>query len=188
MYKGYTSEDPRAYLIIGDHIDEAENILMEELTKRDKKIKGNLDMEPLLVLSRMSRDIKNFRSIDGTLQVGKVYKSGTTEFFGVMWQSVKGKHTFLGRELNPYLKPQIRFIDPDSGSIMDMELPKNVAKLKLEEYGSEAEFIAKCYPQGDQKPELTEKEKEMLLAIFKDNSYKSFLTNLVDDTQQQASL
>lgn len=133
-----------------------------------------------MVLSRMARDTENYRSIDGALQVAKVYQSGTTEFFGVMWQSVSGKHTFLGRELNPYDKPQIRFLDPDSGNILDFELPKNISNLILDKYGNEAIFIQDCYPNGEQRPDLTEKEKEMLLAIFKDNSYKSFLDELAE--------
>src|SRR6185436_19145889 len=98
-----------------------------------------------LVLSKMARDTGNFRSIDGALQVAKVYQSGSSEFFGVMWQSIKGKHTFLGRELNPYIKPQIRFIDPDSGTILDMELPKSILKLNKEDYGNEENFLDECY-------------------------------------------
>jgi hypothetical protein len=183
LYKGFSSVDPRAYLMIGDHIEEAEGILMEELTKANKKIKGNLDMEPFLVLSKMARDTENFRSIDGALQIAKVYSSGTTEFFGIMWQSLNGKHTFLGRELNPYVKPQIRFIDPDSGTILDLELPKNISGLNTENYGTEKSFIEECYPNSEQKPGLSEKEKEMLLAIFKDNSYKSFLSGLLMESR-----
>lgn len=186
LYKGFNSNDSRAYHMIGDHIDEAEGLLMEELTKANKKIKGSLDMEPLLVLSKMARDTENFRSIDGALQVAKVYSSGTTEFFGIMWQSLNGKHTFLGRELNPYVKPQIRFIDPDSGTILDLELPKNISGLNTENYGTEKSFIKDCYPNGDQKPDLTEKEKEMLLAIFNDNSYKSFLLSLSMEARDPA--
>jgi len=184
LYKGYSSNDTRAYLMIGDHLDEAKEIMLDELRKSGKQIQGDLDMEPLMVLSRMARDTENYRSIDGALQVAKVYQSGTTEFFGVMWQSVSGKHTFLGRELNRYIKPQIRFIDPDSGTILDFELPKSISKLDVKNYGNEAEFIQQCYPNGEQKPDLSEKEKEMLLAIFKDNSYKSFLTDLTGDTSE----
>lgn len=186
LYRGYTSNDTRPYLMIGDHIEEAEEILIDELTKSGKKIKGNFDMEPFAVLSRMARDAESFRPIDGALQVAKVYQSGTTEFFGVMWQSIDGKHTFLGRDLNPYIKPQIRFIDPDSGTILDLELPKNISRLNTEVYGNEKSFIEKCYPNSDQKPDLTEKEKEMLLAIFKDNSYKSFLSTLDANSKENS--
>lgn len=186
LYQGYSSNDPRAYLPIGDHLEEAKEFLMDELKKSGKQIGGHLDMEPFAVLSRMARDRENFRPIDGALQVAKVYQSGTTEFFGVMWQSIDGKHTFLGRDLNPYIKPQIRFIDPDSGTILDLELPKNISRLNTEVYGNEKSFIEKCYPSGDQKPDLTEKEKEMLLAIFKDNSYKSFLSTLDADSKESS--
>jgi hypothetical protein len=189
LYKGFTSRDNRAYLMIGDHTKEAEDFLLDELNNAGKRIQGSLDMEPFLVLSRMARNNSNFRSIDGALQVAKVYQSGSTEFFGVMWQSVKGKHTFLGRELNPYIKPQIRFIDPDLGIILDLELPKKInklspeliSKIKAEDFGTEFNFIEECYPNGEQKPDLTEKQKEMLLAIFKDNSYKRFLACLAEE-------
>jgi len=183
LYRGYDSRNPRAYHMIGDHLEEAEELLIQELTNNGKRIQGSFDMEPFMVLSRMTRVTDNYRSIDGALQVAKVYQSGTTEFFGVMWQSVSGRHTFLGRELNPYIKPQIRFIDPDSGTILDLELPKNISGLNTENYGTEKSFIEECYPNGEQKPDLTEKEKEMLLAIFKDNSYKSFLSALSTGAQ-----
>lgn len=191
LYKGFDSENPRAYLMIGDHLEEAEELFIEELSKNNKRIQGSYDMEPFLVLSRMARDNSNYRSIDGALQIAKVYQSGSTEFFGVMWPSVKGKYTFLGRKLNPYIKPQIRFIDPDLGIILDLELPQKinklspelVSKIKAEDFGTELKFIEECYPNGEQKPDLTEKQKEMLLAIFKDNSYKRFLACLAEEAE-----
>jgi len=181
LYKGFDSDNPRAYLMIGDHLEEAEEIFVQELQNNGKRIQGDYDMEPFMVLSRMARDTEKFRSIDGALQLAKVYQSRSTEFFGIMWQSVNGKHTFLGRELNPYIKPQIRFIDPDSGTILDMDLPKNILKLNKKDYGNEETFIDECYPVGEQKPDLSDKQKEMLLAIFKDNSYKSFLESLEEN-------
>lgn len=191
LFQGFDSTNPRAYLMIGDHLDDAEEFLVEELTNNGKRIYGTFDMEPFMVLARMARDSSNYRSIDGALQIAKVYQSGSTEFYGVMWPSVKGKHTFLGRELNPYLKPQIKFIDPDLGIILDLELPKNIdklspelnSKIKAEDFGTELKFIEECYPNGEQKPDLSEKQKEMLLAIFKDNSYKRFLACLAEEDE-----
>lgn len=193
LFQGHDSQNPRAYIMIGDHLKEAEDFLLDELNSAGKRIQGSLDMEPFLVLSKMARNSSEFRSIDGALQVAKVYQSGSTEFFGVMWQSVSGKHTFLGRELNPYLKPQIRFIDPDLGIILDLELPKTInklspeliSKIKTNDFGAEYAFIEECYPNGEQKPDLTDKQKEMLLAIFKDNSYKRFLTCLEEEETQE---
>jgi hypothetical protein len=130
----------------------------------------------------MARDTAKYRTIDGALQVAKVYQSGSVEFFGVMWQSIEGKHTFLGRELNPYIKPQIRFIDPDSGTIVDFNLPSKINGINREIYGDEISYIDECYPGGVLKPDLTDKQKEMLLAIFKDNSYKEFISELERQT------
>jgi len=191
LFQGFDSTNPRAYSMIGDHLDDAEEFLVEELTNNGKRIYGTFDMEPFMVLARMARDSSNYRSIDGALQIAKVYQSGSTEFYGVMWPSVKGKHTFLGRELNPYLKPQIKFIDPDLGVILDLELPKKINKLspelnsqiKADDFGTELKFIEECYPNGEQKPDLSEKQKEMLLAIFKDNSYKRFLACLAEEDE-----
>ncbi len=196
LYKGYTSTDSRSYVMIGDHISEAEELLVQELTNSEKRITGSFSMEPFMVLSRMARDSGNYRSIDGALQVAKVYESGSTEFFGVMWPSVKGSHTFLGRDLNPYIKPQIKFIDPDSGVVLGLALPAKInnltpeliSKIKNEDFGAEYEFIAECYPGGVQKPDLSEKQKEMLLAIFKDNSYKKFLEAISEDSENSAEL
>lgn len=186
LYRGYDSNQPRSFLMIGDHLEEAEALLMDELTRSQKRITGAFDMEPFMVLSRMARD-NQYRPIDGALQVAKVYQSGSTEFFGVMWQSLNGRHTFLGRELNPYIKPQIRFIDPDSGIILENEIPGDISNLELQDFGTEEEFLRNCYPGNTLKPDLSDKEKEMILAIFKDNAFKRFKDNLIKEPEPQES-
>jgi hypothetical protein len=185
LYQGYNSDDQRAFIMIGDYLEDAEKLLMEELKNNEKHIKGSLDMEPFMVLSKMARNKENYYHIDGALQIAKVYQSGSTEFFGIMWQSLDGKHTFLGRELNPYIKPHISFIDPDSGIIQDLELPQNISSLNTIIYGNEESFIKECYLNGELKPNLTSQQKEMLLAIFKDNSYKSFLNSLKNSPESE---
>ena len=59
--------------------------------------------------------------------------------------------------------------------------PELVSKIKAEDFGTERQFIEECYPNGEQKPNLTDKQKEMLMAIFKDNSYKRFLAGLAEE-------
>jgi hypothetical protein len=76
------------------------------------------------------------------------------------------------------LREVLEYLCPDTGIILDLEIPKDISNLKTDTYGNETTFIEKCYPDGKQKPDLSDKEKEMLLAIFKDNSYNAFLSNL----------
>ena len=53
-----------------------------------------LDMEPLKVVTIMSRNKPEFTTVAGAIQIAKVYRSGHSEFFGVMWESIKGKPYF----------------------------------------------------------------------------------------------
>lgn len=86
VFKEYTDETTkiRTYAFMGDP-----NELIEEAAKRYKqeivdsdKLDDKLDMEPLKILIEMSRD-KSIRAVDGAIQIGKIYKSGTSEFFGI---------------------------------------------------------------------------------------------------------
>lgn len=63
-----------------------------------------MDMEPLQVLIQMSRDT-TLREVDVAIQIGKVYKSGTSEFFGINWPSRDGKPHFQGRSFITHSKP-----------------------------------------------------------------------------------
>ena len=61
------------------------------------------------------------------------------------------------------------------------QYPELISKIKGADFGTELEFIEECYPNGAQKPDLSEKQKEMLLAIFKDTAYKRFLADLTEE-------
>lgn len=140
------------------------------------KIRKKLDLEPLKVLVDMCRD-KNVREVDGALQIGKVYKSGTTEFFGVMWQSVFGNPTFLGKDYNKHDKPRVRYIDPDTCQIIESEIPKSLVNIEEFNGTEDYEFLRYCYSQEDNflKAIITEKERARLVSIFREYSYNDFL-------------
>jgi DNA-binding CsgD family transcriptional regulator len=50
--------------------------------------------------------------------------------------------------------------------------------MEMEAFGADREFVAYCYPQNSLKDGLTEREKELLKSILKENSYKWFLQEL----------
>lgn len=135
-----------------------------------------LDMEPLLVLRNLARD-KTVREIDGALQIAKVYRSGTSEFFGVFWPSADGFPCLQGQEFRHFDRPRVRYYDPDTFEIIEDQLPKCIINLDdlttLEDFA----FIKDCYPEGSLKDDLNEKERERLLAIFQAHSYRLFVEN-----------
>jgi hypothetical protein len=105
--KGFTHEsvnttNARVFSFMGDHTNDAEEGLETQLRDAGKILSGTLDMEPLQVLAQMSRDTENYHPRGGAIQIAKIYQSGSSEFFGIMWLSVKGAPTFLGRQLSEH--------------------------------------------------------------------------------------
>ena len=98
-------------------ITEAERLLDDRLFAMGRR-HAELDMEPLSVLVQMSRDDTAYPTVGGALQIGKVYRSGRNEFFGILWPSESdGRPHFLGKPINPYDAPPIRFMDPDTANV-----------------------------------------------------------------------
>jgi hypothetical protein len=169
--------DQRMYAFLGDDLDAAERVFREVLDGKNKGTRGAFDMEPLKVLAIMSRDNDNYKSIGGALQVAKVYKSGHNEFFGVMWQSVEGKPHFLGKELHEFNKPPVRFLDPDTGEVLE-NLPPLLGNLNGFDFGTEQEFVSGCYPNDSLRDEISEGDKAKLSVILKDAAYINFTSEI----------
>lgn len=179
-----TDYDNLVFTMVGDELEEATKRLEDEIKSSGRILKGNLDMEPLKVLVQIIREPK-YDSISGPLQLAKIYPPGQTEFFGVYYPSaVNGRRTFLGRDVSQTNNPAVRFIDPDTGSITELEVPKSLKGLEMEAFGADREFVTYCYPENALKDGLTEREKELLKSILKENSYKWFLMEL--DAQEVA--
>jgi len=150
--------------------DRFNKILLDE-----DKVQSKLDMEPLRVLSSISLD-KSIREVDGSLQIAKIYKSNRTEFFGIYWESSKGKPCFQGREYNEINKPLVRYFDPDTFEILESDLPSKLNNITEEEYHNDYEFVKDCYDEhGNLKDTVSEKEKHTLRLIFKDIAYRQFI-------------
>jgi hypothetical protein len=147
----------------------------KKLLADEDKFGKKLDMEPLRILSSISLD-KAIREVDGSLQIAKIYKSNRTEFFGIYWESSKGKPCFQGREYNEINKPLVRYFDPDTFEILESDLPNKLLGITEEVYLNDYDFVNDCYDEnGNLKDTVSEKEKHTLRLIFKDVAYRQFM-------------
>ena len=166
------------YTFLGDAAIDVEKEAKDRFKKLladEDKIGSKLDMEPLRILSRISLD-KGIREVDGSLQIAKIYKSNRTEFFGIYWESSKGKPCFQGREYNEINKPLVRYFDPDTFEIIESDLPNKLNNITEEIYQEDYETVKECYDDDrNLKEDLSEKQKHTLLLIFKDVAYRQFL-------------
>jgi hypothetical protein len=146
-----------------------------------KKYNGKLDMEPFHVLLNLIRN-REERYVDGPIQLAKVYKSGSIEFFGIMWPSSNGKHNFLSKSYEEYDRPNVRYIDPDNENILTEPLPEwNHLLLSLVKE-EDKEFIIDCYQDnGEIKLDLTDFKKRRLLSLARSSAYHKF----IDDSKYQ---
>lgn len=183
-----TDYDSLVFSMIGDEIDAARTMLQAEILGNNAVLRGSLDMEPLKVLVQIIRETTTqFDTISGPVQFAKIYPPGQTEFFGVYHPSaLNGKRTFLGRDVSQTNNPAVRFIDPDTGSITELQVPESIGRIEFDAFGADKDFVAYCYPEGSLKGNLSEKERELLKTILKENSYRWWLQELeVDQSIQE---
>ena len=158
---------------IVDPSDKKEIAAQKLKEEREKKEVGaNVDMEPLRVLIDISQD-SSIREIGGATQIVKIYRSGTSELFGIYWQE---KPYFQGRKFEEHNKPKERYFDPNTLEIIDNEI---LTKINLEDFATlkEFEFITTCYDEDGYLKDLADREKERLKLIFRDKAYKDFKAN-----------
>ena len=117
----------------------------------------------------------------------KIYKSNRTEFFGIYWESSKGKTLFFqGREYKEINKPLVRYFDPDTFEIIESELPSRLSNITEEEYQNDCEFVKECYDEtGNLKETVSEKEKHTLRLIFNDVAYRQFMKKQEEEQTAQ---
>ena len=145
------------------------------------KFHKNIDMEPAMILAELSKD-GEIREIDGAPQIGKVFRSGTAQFFGIRWQSSKGNPTFLGREFTEQTKPKVRFFNPDTFELLEEELPIRIPDINVFSSSPDFLFIKDCYELDEEaseyflSDEITDVGRARLIRIFTDITYSSFLS------------
>ena len=144
-----------------------------------------IDMELLQILIQMSRD-RSIRTVDGAIQIGKVYKSGTSEFFGVNWPSRHGKPNFQGRSFIPHNKPDIRYFDPDTLTLIEDKLPTIIEDLTRFSHLEDFEFIQTCYGKdGSLQGTLSDLDRERLIYVFREAAYQLFIDDMQNDIAQE---
>lgn len=164
-------EEGMFFGFIGDELVIAEQKLTEEMTNNRRILARDFDMEPFQVLLSMIRN-DDYTTIDGAIQFAKIHPPGTTEFFGVYHQ---GKRTFLGNDVSFENNPAVKFIDPETATILGEELPEKLNIIEEDIYGINTEFVEECYPEGEIKDDLTEREHHLLKSIFNNVAYARFL-------------
>ena len=175
------SSRSRVCAFLGDPEDATKNIAQialqhykDELTRLDK-FDSQLDMEPLRVLIDVSLD-PNIYEVDGALQIGKVYRSGNHEFFGIMWRSVKGEPYFLGKRYAKHNKPRVRYYDPDTCDLLEDQLPKSLVNMNDFSGSEDFDFLQESYSQEGNflKTSISDLERDRLIGIFREHSYHIF--------------
>jgi hypothetical protein len=180
IYKELTNDESktRFYTFMG----EAAGIDIEKDAKADLKrflfdedrVDEKLDMEPLKILRNIAQD-SAIREVGGSLQIAKVYKSGRSEFFGILWPSSKGKPCFQGREYSVFTCPPVCYFDPDTLDFYDLELPGNLTDINEEMFGMDVEFLQDCYPKGKLKDALSDKDRHKVKSLLQGYAYSTYL-------------
>lgn len=164
----------RLITYLGDHISDAEDLLESKMRETGSLRYGTLNMEPLQVLAQMARDQQEYRPIGGAIQLAKIYQSGTSEFFGILWPSASGQPTFLGRVLPAHDLPPVRLFDPDTALILEDSVPDTLREIDAGLYGAEYDFVVECYPAGVLKADLSEQRRKRLKRVIQAIAYKKY--------------
>jgi hypothetical protein len=177
----------RLYTFIGgasiDIEEEAISRFKAKLLEEDL-FDAKLDMEPIKILRDIALD-PSIREVGGSLQIAKVYKSGKSEFFGIYWPSINGKPCFQGREYNEYTKPSVRYFSPDTFEITDLELPERLGRITSDIFKHDTEFMLECYPDGEIKNDLPDRDRLRIKSILKEVAYAQYLQEVRKDTEFQ---
>jgi hypothetical protein len=180
LFKEITDDDTktRFYTFLGDA---QQNDFIEQTRKRfhqlladEEKLDSKLDMEPLKLLREIALD-SNIREVGGSLQIAKVYKSSQTEFFGIVWPSSISAPHFQGRKYHPSARPPVRYLNPDTFEIMELDLPDKIPLNDELIYGTHVEFVRECYPDGKRNENLSERDRQKIQRLLKDVVYAKFM-------------
>jgi hypothetical protein len=191
LFKEITDDDTktRFYTFVGDaqqddFIEQTKRRFQQLLIDEDK-LDSKLDMEPLKLLREIALD-RSIREVGGSLQIAKVYKSSRTEFFGITWPSSESPPYFQGRKYNQVTKPPVRYLNPETFEIMDMDLP---GRINLDDegiFGFHIDFVRECYPDGEVSNTISERDRHRIKNILKEVAYAQFLQRQQSIVEVQA--
>jgi hypothetical protein len=75
----------------------------------------------------------------------------------------------------------VRYLNPDTFEIMDMDLPAKISLSDEEVYGIHIDFVRECYPDGEVSDTISERDRHRIKNILKEVAYSQFM-----DRQQNA--
>ncbi|MDP1664436.1 MAG: hypothetical protein Q8L79_04845 [Methylobacter sp.] len=179
-----TNGDDMLYCFIGDELEKSQELLVDQISKSGKTLSRRFDMEPFKVLIEMIPDT-SYSGIDGAVQLAKIHPPGATEFLGVYWPSVSGKKTFLGKDVSTENNPAVKFVDPDTGEILEDTLPEMLSPIDKDVYGDHTDFLLKCYPEGQLKTGLSKRDRSLLKAIIDQIAYSQFMERQQQNTEEE---
>lgn len=180
LFNEVTDDDTktRFYTFVGDaqqdDFSEQTKKRFQQLLIDEDKLDSKLDMEPLKLLREIALDA-SIREVGGSLQIAKIYKSSRTEFFGITWPSSDSPPYFQGRKYNPVTKPPVRYLNPDTFEIMEMDLPDKISLDGEEIYGIHMDFVRECFPNGKVSENISERDRQRLKSILKDVADTQFM-------------
>lgn len=153
--------------------------LIPELHKEVGTADIKLNMQPLQLLIRKIRDTSSDTTgIRGAPQIGKVYRSGNSRLFGVMWQSSEGKPHFQSRPVLGIQNRVHQYFDPDTCELIN-DCPSKQPHISDLLNEDEQGFVNLCYTdEGDLKLDLNEFHRGKLQEILRQVAYKQFLNTV----------
>lgn len=180
-------DDSEPVCFIGDLSSDK---LLQEIYSEVGVSNINLNMQPLQLLIRKIRDTssRDTSGIRGAPQIGKVYRSGNSKLFGVMWQSSEGKPHFQSRPVLGIQNMVHQYFDPDTCELIN-DCPSKQPNLTDLLDKDEQRFIALCYTaDGDLKLDLNEFQRGKLQEIFRQVAYREFLNAVTSTDLPEADL
>ena len=190
LFTEVTNDDSktRFYTFVGDaqqdDFSEQTKKRFQQLLIDEDKLDSKLDMEPLKLLREIALDT-SIREVGGSLQIAKVYKSGRTEFFGITWPSSGSLPYFQGRQYNQVTKPEVRYLNPDTFEIMEMDLPDKINFADEAIYGIHLEFVRECYPNGEVNDAIPERDRYRVKQILKEVAYTQFMAHQLQEAEEE---
>lgn len=148
------------------------------------KLHSKLNMEPVQYLASVVQN-PSIQEVGGSLQIAKAYKSSRTEFFGIFWPSSNSTPYFQGRKYNQMTKPSVRYFNPDTFEIMDMDLPDKICLADEAAYGVHIDFVRECYPNGVVNDAISERDRYRIKNILKEVAYRQFMERQQQDAGEE---
>ena len=118
---------------------------------------------------------QSYSTIGGAVQLAKIHPPGETEFLGVYWPSISGKKTFLGKNVSAENNPAVKFVDPDTGEVLEDAIPEMLMEVEEAIYGENTDFLIRCYPNGTLKDNLSKRDKSLIKSIIGQVAYARFM-------------